>query len=282
MRTTARLQLYLRLNWITGILLLAFLSGCQPLAAAPGETVAPEPSTDPATDTPLVTPTAAFTKTPAATTSPLPTHTATLEGNMITILALGDSYTIGTNVSVEERWPVQLAAALREQGIPAADPLIIARNGWTTDDLETGIQAASPQGPFDLVTLLIGVNNQFRGYPLEAYRQEFAALLVQAIAFAGGDPGRVVVLSIPDWGVTPFATNRDRAQVAAEIDAFNAANREEAEKAGALYVDITPATRNMSQDNPHLLAADGLHPSGEMYVQWVQQVLPLVVPLLGE
>jgi lysophospholipase L1-like esterase len=132
------------------------------------------------------------------------------------------------------------------------------------------------------VTLLIGVNNQYRGYTLEEYRQEFAALLVQAIEFAGGDPQRVVVLSIPDWGVTPFAANRDRTQIAAEIEAFNSANREETERGGALYVDITPATRRMSPDNPHLLASDGLHPSGEMYAIWVEQVLPLVLPLLEE
>jgi lysophospholipase L1-like esterase len=201
---------------------------------------------------------------------------------MKTILALGDSYTIGTNVSAGERWPAQLAAALREQGISTAEPLIIARNGWTTDELETGIQAARPQSSYDLVTLLIGVNNQYRGYSLDMYRQEFAALLVQAIHFAGGRPDRVVVLSIPDWGVTPFAVVRDRDQITKEIDAFNAANRAEVEKTGANYVDITPITRRMTEDSPHLLAADGLHPSGEMYALWVEQVLPVVMPLLEE
>ncbi len=198
---------------------------------------------------------------------------------MKTILALGDSYTIGTSVSAAERWPLQLADALRKAGIPLEDPLIVARNGWTADELETGIQAANPQGPFDLVTLLIGVNNQYRGYPLEEYRQEFAALLIQAVAFAGDDPGRVVVLSIPDWGVTPFAEGRDREKISAEIDAFNTANREETEQVGALYVDITPISRRAARESD-LLAPDNLHPSGEMYALWVEQVVQVVLPLL--
>jgi lysophospholipase L1-like esterase len=198
---------------------------------------------------------------------------------MKTTLALGDSYTIGTSVEAVERWPVQVVAALRTQGVNIADPLIVAHDGWTTAELQAGIDAASPPAPFDLVTLLIGVNNQYRGCSLEEYRQELAALLVQATVFAGGDPGRVVVLSIPDWGVTPFAEGRDRIKIAAEIDAFNAANLEEAQKIGAVYVDITPITRRAVAD-PALLASDGLHPSGAMYAQWVALILPLVEPLL--
>ncbi|HEU0013481.1 MAG TPA: GDSL-type esterase/lipase family protein, partial [Longimicrobium sp.] len=140
-------------------------------------------------------------------------------GGEMRFLALGDSYTIGEAVAEAERWPVRLAALLRERGMDVADPEIIARTGWTTDELSAAIDERDPQGPYALVSLLIGVNNQYRGRSADEYRGEFAALLRRAIAFAGGDAGRVIVLSIPDWGVTPFAEGRDRAAIAAEIDA---------------------------------------------------------------
>lgn len=183
-------------------------------------------------------------------------------------LALGDSYTIGEGVAPSERWPDLLAARL---GIGA--PQIIAKTGWTTDELNAAIDAAAPTGPFDLVTLLIGVNNQYRGRDAEEYRREFAALLQRAIAFAGGVAGRVVVVSIPDWGVTPFAEGRDRAQIARDIDRFNEINREETARAGARYVDVTPVSREAAND-PSLTAADNLHPSAAMYRRWVELVLP--------
>ncbi len=191
-------------------------------------------------------------------------------------LALGDSYTIGERVAEAERWPVQLAARLQEQGIRMAAPEIIAKTGWTTDELAAGIQAASPRGPYDLVSLLIGVNNQYRGRSQEEYRAQFADLLQQAIAFAGGDPARVMVLSIPDWGVTPFAARLDAAAIAAEIDAFNAINRAEAEQAGVWYVDVTAVSRQATTD-PSLIADDGLHPSGKMYTAWVELALPVAL-----
>ena len=181
-------------------------------------------------------------------------------------LALGDSYTIGESVVVEERFPVQLARALA-----LGDPQIIARTGWTTDELDAAIDAAEPQGTFDLVTLLIGVNNQYRGRSLDEYRVQFDALLQRAIAFAGGDATKVVVVSIPDWGVTPFAEGRDRATIAREIDAFNAVNREETARAGSRWVDITPVSRG---DDPALVAGDGLHPSGVQYREWVRLIVP--------
>lgn len=179
-------------------------------------------------------------------------------------LALGDSYTIGESVAAEERFPDQLARTL---GI--ADPQIIAKTGWTTDELNAAIDAADPQGPFDLVTLLIGVNNQYRGRGADEYRTQFAALLQRAIGFASGDAKRVIVVSIPDWGVTPFAGDRDRAKIAREIDQFNAINREEAQRAAAHYVDITPISRRA---DPALVAADGLHPSGKQYAEWAKLI----------
>lgn len=198
-----------------------------------------------------------------------------------TFLALGDSYTIGESVPVEQRWPLQLADSLRLADIKIAEPRIIARTGWTTSELNAGIDRENPQGPFDLVSLLIGVNNQYRGYSSQGYRAEFAALLARAIAFAGGEPKRVIVLSIPDWGVTPFAQTRDPQRIALEIDLYNAINREESEKQGVRYVDITPISRQ-AKENPALIASDQLHPSGAMYALWVSKVLPEAVAVLAD
>lgn len=194
-------------------------------------------------------------------------------------LALGDSYTIGEGVAPADRWPVQLAAMLRERGISVQDPQIIARTGWTTDELSTAIDQADPQGPFGLVSLLIGVNNQYRGRTAEEYRGEFAGLLQRAIGFAGGDASRVVVLSIPDWGVTPFANGRDRARIAAEIDAYNAVARELTLEAGAHWVDVTQQSRDAGAD-PAFLVEDGLHPSGRSYTAWARLALPEAVEAL--
>jgi lysophospholipase L1-like esterase len=190
-------------------------------------------------------------------------------------LALGDSYTIGQSVAVEERFPEHLVDSLQHRGINIARPEIIARTGWTTDELQRAISEKDPQGPYDLVTVLIGVNNQYRGYDINTYRAEFVSLLNQAIAFAGNEKDHVVVLSIPDWGVTPFASGQDRERIAAEIDAFNAINQQESESAGVPYVNITTISRLTSSDS-ELVAGDGLHPSGKMYAEWVKKILPVV------
>jgi lysophospholipase L1-like esterase len=153
---------------------------------------------------------------------------------------------------------------------------MIARTGWTTQELWEGIQTKKLEPPYDLVSLLIGVNNQYRGYNIQEYRQQFVFLLNKSIEYAAGDASHVIVLSIPDWGVTPFAADRDREQIAHDIDAFNAVNREETEKAGAHYIDITPISRQ-AVDDPSLIAADGLHPSGKMYAEWAKLVLPVVL-----
>lgn len=194
-------------------------------------------------------------------------------------LALGDSYTIGEGVGAAHRWPSQLAALLRAEGLAVEAAEIVARTGWTTAELAAGIDAASPEGPYDLVSLQIGVNNQYRGLALADYRAELAALLERAIGLAGGDPGRVVVLSIPDWGITPFAASYDRSRIAAEIDAFNEVARAEAESRGAVFVDVTPLFR-LAADDPGLLVGDGLHPSGAMYAEWARLVLPPAIDAL--
>lgn len=184
-------------------------------------------------------------------------------------LALGDSYTIGEGVEESERWPVQLAEGLRDEGIPLANPDFIAVTGWTTDELDAGIDKADPKGPYDFASLLIGVNNQYRERSLQEYRLQFRNLLNRAIGFAGGMASHVLVLSIPDWGVTPFANGRDRAAIAKEIDAFNAANREESQLVGAAYADITPLSRTQRE----MVVGDGLHPTGEAYSAWSEIAL---------
>lgn len=191
-----------------------------------------------------------------------------VRASMARFLALGDSYTIGESVAVGDRWPNQLVRALRTHKINVADPEIIAKTGWTTDELSGAIDAAQPKGPYELVTLLIGVNNQYRGRDAEQYRGEFRTLLGRAVSFADGKAGHVVVVSIPDWGKTPFAAGRDRDQIASAIDRYNAINREETLKAGARYADITPVSREVTT-HPELAASDGLHPSAQMYARWI-------------
>ena len=196
------------------------------------------------------------------------------------ILALGDSYTIGEGVADAHRWPVRLADMLRDRGLNVGTPRIIARTGWTTDELSAAIDAANPDPDYDLVTLLIGVNNQYRGRGDEEYRAHFQTLVNRATAFARGKAARVLAVSIPDWGVTPFATGRDRPAIARAIDRFNAVSREETRRAGAHYADITPISRRALGD-ASLIAADGLHPSATMYAAWLDVIFPLALRILS-
>jgi len=196
-------------------------------------------------------------------------------------LALGDSYTIGESVDESERWPVRLAALLRDRGFRVEAPRVIAKTGWTTDELLEGIRKAAPTGKYDLVSLMIGVNNQYRGRESEEYRMQFRTLLERAVGFASGRADRVIVVSIPDWGVTPFAEGRERGRIAREIDAFNTICREETESRGARYVDVTPLSKE-ARDDPSLVAEDGLHPSGKMHAAWARLILPEAAAALGE
>lgn len=199
-------------------------------------------------------------------------------------LALGDSYTIGEGVDASGRWPVQLAAVMRDAGAAVADPTIVAKTGWTTAELLTALDAISPPLPadYDLVSLLIGVNDQYRGLASGVFREGFFKLLSHAVNFAGGDARRVVVVSIPDWSVTPFARSDPRGAlaIAAEIDAFNAIAREATCQAAVPFVDVTPMSRHAASDRT-LLAADGLHPSRNMYTLWVEAILPVAMRALS-
>lgn len=190
-------------------------------------------------------------------------------------LALGDSYTVGEGVAADASWPAQLVRRLRAEGLDIDAPQVVARTGWTTDELAVALDAATLAPPYALVTLLVGVNNQYRGRPLAEYRAQFRALLRRAVGLAGGAAAHVVVVSIPDWGVTPFARGegRDAAAVAQGIDAFNAAARALADAAGAHWVDVTGISRAPVASAE--LAADGLHPAGTQYARWTDAIAPV-------
>jgi lysophospholipase L1-like esterase len=196
-------------------------------------------------------------------------------------LALGDSYVIGQSVAEEERWPAQLARRLRGEGVSLASPEFIARTGWTTGALAQAIDREAPEGPYGLVGLQIGVNNQFNGGDLDVFRTEFAALLERCIALADGDPGRVLVLSIPNWGVTPFAPDGLLGRISYEVALFNEVVAEETAARGALFVDVTENSKKAG-DDPAYLSFDELHPSGLMYAEWAELALTAVVESLSD
>ncbi len=195
------------------------------------------------------------------------------------MLCLGDSYTIGEAVEENERFPMQTVDLLKRKGVDFEKPVIIAKTGWTTDELSAAIKTWEGDNKFEagakdvIVTLLVGVNNEFRGRDIVEYRKEFDGLLKTALHYTNGNANHVFVLSIPDWGATPFAANdpkhRTPQQIGAEIDGFNAVNKEQTLKAKAHYLDITPVSRRASSQ-PELIAHDGLHPSGKMYAVWAE------------
>ena len=201
------------------------------------------------------------------------------------ILCLGDSYTIGESVAEDETWPMQLAQSLEQALVRQVEVQIIAKTGWSTDELSVAIDHAEAaheiHPPYELVSLAIGVNNQYRDRSVENYAIEFAALLQRAVGYAAGEhASRVLVLSIPDWGQTPFATSdvRGAEKIAAQIDVFNAESRKQTEAIGGHFIDVTQLSR---VSDPALLAHDGLHPSAKAYAQWAQAVFPHARIALG-
>lgn len=196
-----------------------------------------------------------------------------------TYLALGDSYTIGEQVPAADNFPHQVVAMLNVQGIKVKEPIIIATTGWTTDELAAAIKERAVKDTFSFVTLLIGVNNQYRGRSIDNYKEEYTQLLDTAIRYANGHTQNVFVLSIPDWGVTPFAEGRDRAQIAKDIDAYNAACKAITLVHKCNYLDITDSTRK-NGTTPAYLAQDCLHPSGKEYKIWAERLVPMVAKVL--
>jgi len=212
-------------------------------------------STPPATDTIVIPPVAADTGE--------------------TYLALGDSYTIGQSVSEAERFPNQTVQLLKIENIQIRNPKIIAVTGWTTTNLINALNLNPPQNNYSIVTLLIGVNNQYQHRSIDEYETEFSLLLNHSIAYAANNKNHVIVLSIPDYSVTPFARNSDTAMISRQIDTFNLINKIISESAGVKYIDITPISREAASD-PALIANDGLHPSGKQYKRWAELLVAMI------
>lgn len=202
-------------------------------------------------------------------------------------LALGDSYTIGEQIPLHDSFPYQAVAMLRKADLKRDDnsgghahvfaaPEIIAKTGWTTDELLAAIGQTVFLPRYDIISLLIGVNNQYRGKPVEEFKKEFEILLQMAIQFAGGISSNVYVISIPDWGITPFAKERDAIKIATEIDGFNAVCKEISGNFKTSFIGITDDQRKDNHD-PAYLATDGLHPSGMEYKKWATKLSKMVL-----
>ncbi|WP_224995016.1 SGNH/GDSL hydrolase family protein [Cesiribacter sp. SM1] len=195
---------------------------------------------------------------------------------MLQYLAFGDSYTIGEAVPEKQRWPVQLVEKLRSQGTDVEYPKIIATTGWTSGELLAAIEKENPASSYHLVSLLIGVNNQYRGYDLDLFREEFTSLVQKAIFYARKRTEGVFVLSIPDYGVTPFAAEKNPPLIAKEIEEYNKLSQHICQRLDVAWYNITDISKGAGSDH-NLLAEDGLHPSGSMYAAWVEQIYPYVV-----
>jgi hypothetical protein len=189
----------------------------------------------------------------------------------LTYLALGDSYTIGEGVPIYESFPYQTVQLLRQQGLDVNAAEIVAKTGWTTDELENGINKTNFKKQYDFVSLLIGVNNQYRGRKPDEYAIQFESLLKKAIVLSGNKPESVFVISIPDWGATPFAEGRDREKIAVEIDEFNNINKKIASQYNVPYIEITNGSREATS-NGLLVTKDKLHPSALEYKKWAEKL----------
>ena len=211
--------------------------------------------------------------------SPADTTPVPPAANAKSYLALGDSYTIGQSVAANERFPAQTVALLKQQGINIAEPVYIAQTGWTTGNLQNAIATQNPSPTYDVVSLLIGVNDQYQRMDTGGYAVRFTQLLEKSIQLAKGKKTNVFVLSIPDYSVTPFVAAGDKPRVRMEIDRFNAINKRITTAYGISYTDITPSTRE-AENNPALIASDGLHPSGLEYRKWAEMLAPKMKAVL--
>ena len=196
-----------------------------------------------------------------------------------TYLALGDSYTIGEGVPLHESFPYQLVQMLRNEGLTFLAPEIVAQTGWTTAELLDHLSKTKLYTHYDFVTLLIGVNNQYRGLSADDYKKDFEMLLKKARSFAKEDSG-VIVLSIPHWGMTPFAADRDTAKIEAEIDLFNSINKSMAVDAGIQYIDIAEGTKEVV-NNGALLTKDNLHYSGVAHGGWAKEIAAVIEKVIA-
>ncbi len=222
-------------------------------------------------DEPIVNPVTTFPTISVV----IPPADTTISTKTYTYLALGDSYTIGQSVSTNDRFPAQTVALLAKDNIKVSAPLYIATTGWTTTNLMNAINATSLTPPYDIVSLLIGVNDQYQMRDTTGYRQRFTALLEKSIQLSGNRPSRVFVVSIPDYSATPFVPQAQKPQVSKEIDWFNSINKDVTEQRKISYTDITPGSRDAATNNA-LVASDGLHPSGLEYAKWAMMLEPKI------
>jgi len=219
------------------------------------------------------------TKPNWGTASTAPTNRVTSFQDSVHYLALGDSYTIGASVEREVNFPNQTFQLLKSAGFKTGSLQIIAKNGWTAEDLISAVATTNKRSNYQVVTLLIGVNNQYQGRPSKEFEPSFLSLLKSAIALTGNRPKRVFVISIPDWGITPFASGRDRKEVANEIDAYNLVCEKNAKAQGANFINITDAYR-LDGAKPDYLSSDGLHPSKLEYTKWAIKLTQQIVNVL--
>ena len=208
-----------------------------------------------------------------------PTNRVTSFTESVHYLALGDSYTSGASVEREDNFPNQTFQLLKSAGFKTGSLQIIAKNGWTAEDLITALATTNKRNSYQVVTLLIGVNNQYQGRPSKEFEPSFLSLLKSAIALTGNRPKRVFVISIPDWGITPFASGRDRKEIANEIDAYNLVCEKSAKAQGANFINITDAYR-LDGAKPDYLSGDGLHPSMLEYTKWAIKLTQQIVNIL--
>ena len=191
-------------------------------------------------------------------------------------LALGDNYTIGEAVSNNDSWPMQLVKALEEENILIDKPKVIAQTGWTTVDLKKGIDEAVLNYPYDWISLLIGVNNQYQGKNIGVFKADLEQLISQSILFAGNKKNRLFVISIPDWGKMSFAKNQEREKITTEIDNYNQVIYEVCSRKEVAFIDITRISRTLVS-NPHFIASNSLHPSKSQYAKWVEEIIPFFI-----
>ncbi|MEO7977368.1 SGNH/GDSL hydrolase family protein [Flavobacterium sp.] len=248
----------LQFKQIVIVLFTSFLFSC-----SAENSIDPNPITTPIVVTP-------------PTTIPTPNNPI---AKTINYLALGDSYTIGQNVCETCRFPEQLKSKLATLYPKSSFTLkIIATTGWTTSNLISAIKSQNPESKYDLVTLLIGVNNQYQGVPFSVYQKEFPELISKAITLAKGNKKNVVVLSIPDYAYTSYGNNMSLNQsekITKEINEYNSFAENYCKSNGIVFVGITDITRQ-GLINPNLVASDGLHPSESAYMLFVERMLPNV------
>ncbi len=200
----------------------------------------------------------------------------TFDESGLSILALGDSYTIGENVEIFERWPMQLAFRLQRKAFAVAKPTFVADSGWMTTDLSEAIRSRKLSQAYDLVFLMIGVNDQYRGSPEEDFRQHFKVVLDQAIQLASDDAAKVFAIEIPDWGATPFGAFNKPAQIDQQIAAFDMIIQNECRTAGVVVIPLTNISREVWWNPSKLLTDDDLHPSGLTYARWADHLMPFI------